>query len=94
MLSLPSTLTQFTATDCLRDLSDALGREPAAVVVDAARLVHFDSVALAVLLALRRESLLLGKTFTIANMAARLTDLARLYGIAELLRVHQEIHTL
>ena len=94
MLSLPSTLTQFTATDCLRDLSDALGREPAAVVVDAARLVHFDSVALAVLLALRRESLKLGKTFTIANMAARLKDLARLYGIAELLHVQQELHTL
>jgi len=94
VLSLPPTLTQFTATDCLRDLSDALSKEPADVVVNAARLVHFDSVALAVLLALRREALTLGKTFTIANMAARLKDLARLYGIAELLHVHQELHTL
>jgi len=55
------------------------------VVVDAARLEQFDSAALAVLLALRRESLKLGKTFAVAGLPQQLADLGSLYGIAELL---------
>ena len=58
--------------------------EPA-VVADAGALSRFDSSALAVLLECRRESLAVGKTFSISRMPARLRDLATLYGVAELL---------
>lgn len=85
MLKLPPILTQTTAMACLRDLGAALGAQPAEVVVDAQALTRFDSAALAVLLALRREAIKLKKTFTTVGLPVRLTDLARLYGINELL---------
>ena len=85
MLNLPEVLTQTTATVCLRDLGAELRAESAAIVVNASGLNRFDSAALAVLLALRREALQLGKTFAIQGLPQRLADLARLYGIAELL---------
>ena len=55
------------------------------MVVDAGALGRFDSAALAVLLAFRREGLAAGKTLALRAMPARLRDLASLYGIAELL---------
>jgi phospholipid transport system transporter-binding protein len=85
VLQLPQALNQSSATGCLRDLTAALRAESAAVVVDASHLAQFDSAALAVLLALRREALKLGKTFAIAGLPQRMADLAGLYGIAELL---------
>lgn len=85
MLALPAQLTQTSASACLRDLTAAVRAEPAEVVVSAAGLGRFDSAALAVLLSLRREALALGKTFAVASLPQRLADLARLYGIDELL---------
>lgn len=85
MLELPAELTQTSATACLRDLSAGLSAETDGVVVSAVKLGRFDSAALAVLLALRRETLALGKTFAVTKLPERLADLARLYGIAELL---------
>ena len=85
MLTLPASLTQTTASDCLRDLSAALPAQPAGVVVDASGLGKFDSAALAVLLTLRREALGLGKSFSVSDLPQRMADLARLYGIADLL---------
>ncbi|HSH88519.1 MAG TPA: STAS domain-containing protein, partial [Ramlibacter sp.] len=54
-------------------------------VADASALQRFDSSALAVLLDVRREALARGKTFSVANLPARLRDLAALYGVADLL---------
>jgi phospholipid transport system transporter-binding protein len=85
VLKLPEALTQTTATRSLRELQAALRGESAPVVVDAASLSRFDSTALAVLLELRREALQLGKPIAIQGLPPRLEDLARLYGIAELL---------
>ncbi len=86
MLSLPAELTQIQARSCLGALGQGLrAAADATVVVDASALQRFDSAALAVLLELRRQSLALGKTFAVANMPARLADLATLYGIGELL---------
>lgn len=86
MLTLPAELTQTQARACLGALAQGLrAAADAAVVVDASALQRFDSAALAVLLALRRESLALGKTFAVAHMPVRLADLATLYGIGELL---------
>ena len=86
MLLLPATLVHNTATASLADLLRALHAEPSAsVAVDASALVRFDSTALAVLLELRRVALQLGKTLALQAVPPRLTDLARVYGIVELL---------
>ena len=88
MLQLPPQLTHTTASACLLDLGAALPAEPAGVVVSASGLGRFDSAALAVLLSLRRQALGLGKTFAVTCLPQRLADLARLYGVAELLPDH------
>lgn len=85
VLTLPPTLTLATATACLRELGAALLSESTVVEVDATPLVQFDSAALAVLLALRRQALTRGRTFRLLGCPSRLVDLAGLYGIAELL---------
>ncbi len=90
MLQLPPELTQITASACWRELGQAMRSEPSAVVVDAAALGRFDSAALAVLLALRREALKLKKTFVVQGLPQRLADLAGLYGISELLLAHAD----
>lgn len=86
MLQLPAVLTQDTASACLRELAMAVRQQPTAVVhVNAAGLQRFDSSALAVLLELRRAALAQGKSLALGGLPQRLADLARLYGIAELL---------
>lgn len=88
MLHLPATLVHSTATACLASLLQSARAEPSAsVTVDASGLVRFDSTALAVLLALRRAVMLAGKGLVLQALPSRLSDLARLYGIAELLPV-------
>lgn len=86
MLVLPSELTHKQATACLRMLVQGLPSQTGpAVVVDAASLTRFDSSALAVLLEIRRASVARGKGFDVRGLSPRLIDLARLYGVAELL---------
>ncbi|MDO8451051.1 MAG: STAS domain-containing protein [Rhodoferax sp.] len=86
MLVLPNELTQSQATACLRMLVQGLRAQSGPdVVVDATALSRFDSAALAVLLEFRRETLAVGKRFSIRGLPARLGDLASLYGIDELL---------
>jgi phospholipid transport system transporter-binding protein len=53
--------------------------------VDASALEHFDSSALAVLLELRRQAQVRGQSFQVTGMTARLSELAGLYGVDELL---------
>ena len=85
-LSLPSELTLAQASACLRSLSASLrGGDYAALVLDGSALVAFDSSALAVLLACQREALSLGKRLRITGLPRRLSDLARLYGILDVL---------
>ena len=85
VLTLPPQLTHAEAKACLGALLLELPAQAAAVVVDAGALQRFDSAALAVLLALRRQSLAKTQTFAVARMPSRLADLAALYGIGELL---------
>lgn len=86
MLQLPVTLTHADATACLDQLSSGVRHEVSAdVVIDAAPLKQFDSSALAVLLALRRECARAGKRFAVQGLPDRLRDLAALYGIEALL---------
>ena len=55
------------------------------VVADASDMQEFDSSALAVLLACRREAHAADKTFSVKNLPERLRQLADLYGVAELI---------
>ena len=86
MLKLPAILTQLQAKDCLEKLTQDVQQEAEKqVVVDAASLSSFDSSALAVLLAVRRECARAGKLFAVRGLPDRLRDLAALYGIERLL---------
>ncbi len=86
MLVLPKELTQSQAGACLRMLVQGMsGLVEPEVVVDASALSRFDSAALAVLLEFRRKCLATGKRFFVQGLPAQLSDLAHLYGIAELL---------
>ena len=86
MLRLPDTLVHTTAAAALTELLRAVRAEPSAnVALDATALLRFDSTALAVLLELRRTALQAGKTLVLQGIPSRLSDLARLYGIDELL---------
>ena len=85
MLTLPENLTHDVATAYVSGVGAAVRAAPAWVVADASALKVFDSAALAVLLAMRREALAAGKTFAVSALPARLRQLAGLYGVAELL---------
>lgn len=86
MLVLPAELTHAHAAACARMLAQAVRAEAGLqVVADAAPLLRFDSSALAVLLACRREVLQQQKDFAVKALPARLRDLATLYGVEALL---------
>jgi phospholipid transport system transporter-binding protein len=86
MLVLPAELVQSTASQALLTLAPALeAASEAQVTVDASALIRFDSTALAVCLELRRVASRAGKSLVWQAVPTRLLDLARLYGIAELL---------
>lgn len=86
MLLLPETLTVHEARDTLRLLKVALEQAgDAEVVVDASALVRFDSSALAVLLECRRLAQAWGKPFSTRSLPPKLCELARVYGIDDLL---------
>ena len=64
-------------------LAETANREP--VVADAGSLNRFDSSALAVLLACRRQAQTLDRAFYVRGLPPRLRQLAGLYGVAELI---------
>lgn len=86
MLLLPPTLTEREARDTLRMLRQAMDRESGQqqLIVDAAPLARFDSSALAVLLECRRLAQSTGRSFAVRNTPVRLTEMAKLYGVDEL----------
>lgn len=85
MLNLPATLTHAEAAALAPRLKQLVQAEASALVVDASALQVFDSSALALLLASRREALAAGKAFSVQNLPARLHQLAALYGVSELI---------
>ena len=88
MLKLPAVLTHDQANDCVHSLHlavQALAADGQPVVADASGLTRFDSSALAVLLACRRQAQALGRAFYVRDMPPRLRQLAGLYGIASLI---------
>ena len=86
MIVLPAELLQTTANQALLTLVPALdSATDAQVIVEASPLTRFDSTALAVCLELRRVAARAGKSLVWQGLPTRLGDLAKLYGIAELL---------
>jgi phospholipid transport system transporter-binding protein len=86
MLLLPEVVDVNGARDTLRMLSQALKRETEPnITVDASSLKHFDSSVLAVMLECQRLAHAWGKGFGVRRAPAKLTQLARLYGIDEML---------
>jgi phospholipid transport system transporter-binding protein len=85
MLTLPKLLTHNAAADFTTGLKALVGQQPDQVVADASALETFDSSALAVLLACRREALAVGKTFAVRGLTSRLRQLSSLYGVDKLL---------
>jgi len=87
MLLLPVTLTSREARDTLRMLKQALQSEgvDGPVIVNAAPLQQLDSAALAVLLEIERLAAAWGRAFAVRAAPAKLTALAKLYGVDVLL---------
>ena len=88
MLTLPATIGLTEANAVMRPLVEAVSREPAdRLSIDASGLQQFDSSALAVLLECRRLAEKTGRSFQLSGAPPRLSQLARLYGVAELLGI-------
>ena len=86
-LKLPSTLMHPQANACRDDWVAALRAAPVGEVwtVDASGLTDFDSSALAVLLACRREAMASGQSWAVTGLPPKLQALADLYGVMPLL---------
>jgi phospholipid transport system transporter-binding protein len=74
-----ATLTHASATAALA--AGCARIEAGATAVDCAALTQFDSSALAVLLAWRREAQARGRALDILNVPAGLASLAQVYGV-------------
>ncbi|WP_353236658.1 STAS domain-containing protein [Limnohabitans sp.] len=86
-LKLPAALLHDQANACLAQWVSQLPTAlPPQVVLDAADLTDFDSSALAVLLGLRRVLTQKGSDLRVEGMSPRLLELARLYGVLDLLQ--------
>lgn len=88
MLVLPETLTLSEARNVLQMFEQTLPRDgDDPLTVDASGLQTFDSAAVAVLLECARQARGWGKRFAVRNAPAKLAELARLYGVDELLAI-------
>ena len=86
MIALPTHLTLREATAALRTLLPSIeGAAEPTVKVDAAALTHIDSAALAVLLECKRHAQSFQRELMVINVPTRLEELAKLYGVAEML---------
>lgn len=85
-LTLPAALTLRDARSALASLGPAIAEAgEGAIVIDAGALVQIDSASLAVLLQCRRLAEGRQRGFEVRNAPPKLVDLAKLYGVVELL---------
>jgi phospholipid transport system transporter-binding protein len=88
MLTLPAALTLRDARAALATLGPAIEEAgEATITVDASALTQIDSASLAVLLQCRRLAEARERGFEVRNAPQKLVDLAKLYGVAELLGI-------
>ena len=87
VLRLPPVLTHAQAQACRAELAQAMAASPDRVLLlDASDLQHFDSSALAVLMASRRQAQALGRSLQLQGLAGPLRELAGLYGVLDWLQ--------
>jgi phospholipid transport system transporter-binding protein len=92
MLKLPAQLTLRDATAALAVLESEIATHAEPVVeIDAGGVTQIDSSALAVLLACRRSAEARQRGFAVFNAPERLSQLARLYGVQDLLGLQQAV---
>jgi phospholipid transport system transporter-binding protein len=87
-IALPALVTQAQAQSVADGLVQQLlanVRQGGEAVLDASALSHFDSSALAVVLACRRAVMAQGSALRVQGLPARAQALAQVYGVAELL---------
>ena len=88
MTALPASLTLREAQAVLDALREGFSPADAEVWrIDAGAVVQLDTSALAVLLECARIAAASGRRLEIAHIPPRLADLARLYGVDELLHI-------
>lgn len=96
MLVLPASLTHREAPDAVRMLAQTIRSETVgghagdgrpALTIDASALTQFDSSALAVLLECSRLAAAAGRGLELRHAPAKLSQLARLYGLEGVLGV-------
>jgi phospholipid transport system transporter-binding protein len=85
MSALPASMTIKDARAALAALEPALGEGSGALTLDASGLKAFDTSAIATLLELRRQAQAVGRTLVVTGAPSSMVELARLYGVAELL---------
>ena len=87
VLRLPAVLMHPEAAACRQQLASAMAAtQDRVVLLDASDLQQFDSSALAVLLACRREAQSLGRSLQVQGLSDKLRELASLYGVLEWLQ--------
>lgn len=89
-MRLPERITLREARGVLQALAAELATQPdaaAAIELDASALVQFDSSALGVLVGLHRSAAAAGRSCRVVGMPPRLSELARLYGVSELVAI-------
>jgi phospholipid transport system transporter-binding protein len=87
VLSLPAVLMHAQAAACRQQLATAMAAtQDRVVLLDASALQQFDSSALAVLLACRREAMALGRSLQVQGLSDKLRELASLYGVLDWLQ--------
>jgi phospholipid transport system transporter-binding protein len=93
MLLLPAVITHAEVPHVLSLFKQTLEQaaaqgnvDAAMLTVDGSALQHFDSSALAVLLECQRMARAKGRAFAVQSLPAKLTELARLYGVDGLLQ--------
>ncbi len=87
---LPPSLTLDDAAAALEALRTEAAGSQGALSIDAAALTAFDTAALAVLLQARRLAQARGLAWQVLGAPPKLTQLAQLYGVAELLGLTPE----
>jgi phospholipid transport system transporter-binding protein len=82
VLRLPEVLMHAQASACRAQLLQAMqASEDRVLLIDASSLRQFDSSALAVLLACRRQAQAQSRQLQVQGLPARLAELASLYGV-------------
>jgi phospholipid transport system transporter-binding protein len=85
MMQLPASATLADAPALLAQLDQALAGGSGPLQVDAAGLKNFDTSAIALLMQARRQAQAAGRAFSVVGAPPKLGELARLYGVEELL---------